>query len=138
MATPFTNIYQKVTSLLQSYTFANLGQELFEEFLQMWLNEASSVYFIDCEKNLDNVDLIGNQFNETLTSREEWILAYSICLSYLNYFLADEQKLQNTLGDRDYQSYSPANLLKELRITTEHFERRLKEALELYSYREMW
>lgn len=137
MATPYTNIYEKVTKLLQSYKLASLPQATFESYIDAWIDEASAVNFIDCETDLLDRDENLAQFNQTLTSREEWIVCYSICLSWINLLVTDESILQNTIGDRDYQTYSPANLLKSLISVQEKIKLRMDNALEQYSYRDM-
>lgn len=137
MSTPYSDIYDKATKTLQSYTFASLPQATFENFFRAWLDEAVSVYFIDCETDLTDVNETTKQFNNTLTSREQWILAYSICLSWLSFNINNEQKLVDKIGDRDYLVHSPANLLKALRGVYEDTKKRLDDALEMYSYRDM-
>jgi hypothetical protein len=137
MATPYSDIFDKTTKLLQSYTFANLTITVFESYMESWLNEATSVNFIDCEIDLSDVDDTLKQFNNTVPSREQWILAYSICLSWISLQFADEQKLQNTIGDRDYQTYSPANLLKAIKEAKIDIEDRMRRAIEMYSYRDI-
>lgn len=137
MSTPYSNIYDKATKTLQSYTFASLTQSTFEAFFRAWLDEAVSIYFIDCETDLSDVDDTLKKFNKDLTSREQWILAYSICLSWLSFNINNEQKLVDRIGDRDYQIHSPANLLKSLISVYEIVKKRLNDALEMYSYRDM-
>lgn len=137
MSTPYSDIYDKATKTLQSYTFANLTQTVFESFFRAWLDEAVSIYFIDCETDLSDVDDVAKEFNQTLTSREQWILAYSICLSWLNHNITNEQRLVDKIGDRDYQMHSPANLLNSLLKLHDVIKNRLDDALESYSYREL-
>lgn len=134
MATPYTNIYDKVTRTLQSYKLASLPQAVFERYLDAWIDEASSVNFLDCKTDLLDRDETLKQFNQTLTAREEWIVTYSICMSWISLVVSDESLLQNTIGDRDYSTYSPANLLKSLLSVQDAFRYRMKEAMELYSY----
>jgi hypothetical protein len=134
MATPYTDIYEKVTQSLQSYKLASLSQAVFESYVDAWIDEASSVNFLDCKTDLLDRDEVLKQFNQTLTSREQWIITYSICMSWINVIVSDESLLQNTIGDRDYSTYSPANLLKSLLSVQEQFRGRLVDALEKYSW----
>jgi hypothetical protein len=134
MATPYTDIYEKVTVSFQSYKFASLPQSVFEEYVDKWISEASSVNFLDSRVNLLDRDETLKQFNQTLSDREQWIVTYSICMSWINLVVSDESLLQNTIGDRDYSTYSPANLLKSLISIQDTFRSRMKEAMELYSY----
>jgi hypothetical protein len=137
MVTPYTNIYQKVAKLLQSYKLASLPQNVFESYISSWIDEASAINFLDCETDLLDRNEITGEFNQTLTSREEWIISYSICLSWINLLVTDESILQNTIGDRDYQTYSPANLLKSLIAVQDKIKYRMDDAIEHYSYRDM-
>jgi len=134
MATPYINIYDKVTKTLQSYKLANLPQATFERYIDAWIDEASAVNFLDCKTDLLDRNETLKQFNQTLTSREEWIVTYSICVSWISLVVSDESLLQNTLGDRDYSTYSPANLLKSLLSVRSTFVDRMKENIEQYSY----
>lgn len=134
MATPYTDIYNKVTKTLQSYKLASLPQATFENYINVWIDEASSVNFLDCKTDLLDRNETTKQFNQTLTSREQWIITYSVCLSWISLVVSDESLLQNTLGDRDYSTYSPANLLKSLLAVQDVFRQRMKENMELYSY----
>lgn len=134
MATPYVDIYEKVTSTLQSFKLASLPQATFEAYIDIWIDEASSVNFLDSRVDLLDRNEVSKQFNNTLTSREQWIVTYSICMSWINLVVSDESLLQNTIGDRDYSTYSPANLLKSLLAVQNELKARLINAMELYSY----
>lgn len=134
MATPYTNIYDKVTKTLQSYTFANLPQATFESFLDTWIDEACAVNFLDSNVDLLDRDEITKQFNETLSSREQWIIAYSVTLSWLSFMITDESALRDKIGDRDYQVHSPANLLGKLLDLHAVIKEKLEDAVEHYGY----
>jgi len=134
MSTPYSNVYAKITKLIQSYKLASLTQLQFESYADGWISEASSVNFIDCTKDLTDRDETLKQFNQTLSEREEWIVSYSCALSWINITTSDESLLQNSIGDRDYQTYSPANLLKSLLSVQEQIKYRMDDAIEHYKY----
>lgn len=134
MATPYTDIYNKVTKLLQSYTFAGLPQLTFESFLDTWIDEASAINFIDSNVDLLDRNETTKQFNQTLSSREQWIIAYSVVLSWLSFMITDESALRDKIGDRDYQVHSPANLLAKLLDLHAQIKERMEDAIEHYSY----
>lgn len=136
MATPYTEIYNKVTKLLQSYTFASLPQTTFEAFIDTWIDEACAINFVDSVVDLLDRNEASKQFNNTLSSREQWIVAYSVALSWINFMINDESSLRDKIGDRDYQVHSPANLLGKLLDLHLVVKERMEDALEHYSYKD--
>lgn len=128
MATPYSDIYDKFTTMFTDANLASLTQATFEELLEIWLGESADIHFKECRTDLTDRDDTANEFNNTLTGEEQWIIAYGMNLSWLASKIADENKLKNRIGDRDYQVFSPANLLSKLEEVRDAIEWKLELA----------
>lgn len=114
MPTPFSDVYEKFSVIFQDKVLAGLTQTTLEEIFELYLSSSKSIYFKESRVDLTNVDTVLKQFNVELDSEEQWILAYGMRAVWVDYQVAHEDKLKNQLSDRDYQTYSPANLLDKL------------------------
>ncbi|HBN04395.1 MAG TPA: hypothetical protein DD434_01210, partial [Bacteroidales bacterium] len=83
MATPFQDIYDKFLNYIEDVELAKLYDEELEYLLENYLSRAVSLDFKQCKKNLNNVDKDLKQFNEDLTSEEQWIIATGMVMSWL-------------------------------------------------------
>lgn len=134
MATEYTNIYEKFTSAFTDPTLASLLPATLDSLFEKWISEASSIHFKESRTDLSDRDETLKQFNNTLSEEEQWVVAYGMILSWINSNVNDETKLKNLIGDRDYKTYSPANLLKALNELRNDIEWKLKQARERYDY----
>jgi hypothetical protein len=75
------------------------------------------------------------QFNETLTSEEQWVLAHGMMLGWLSEQMYNPLKMKERLSTKDWNSpHSPANLLKELQSLYDRTERNLRNLVVSYSF----
>lgn len=114
MPTPFSDVYEKFSVIFQDKILASLTQPTLEQIFELYLSSAKSVYFKESRVDLSDVDTVTKEFNLELSGEEQWILAYGMRAVWVDYQVAHEDKLKNQLSDRDYQTYSPANLLDKL------------------------
>lgn len=121
METPFSNIYDLFLSQIKDYELAQMDDTVLEANLQLWLMGAIP-YFQFCKKDLESHDKTTKQFNEALTSTEQFILAKYMVYSYVSTFLLREENLSQALNSKDYRMYSPANQLKALQALCEHIK----------------
>lgn len=134
MATPYSNIYDKFTSMFTDAKLASLVPATLEEILELWLSESTSIHFKESRVDLSDVDNVLKQFNNTLSNEEQWIVSYGMLLSWFDTQVYDESKLKNMIGDRDYRAFSPANLLKSLSSLRDNTFYKLCQARERYDY----
>jgi len=133
MSTPFSDIYTKFTGIMKSYSLSALNINVFNELIGIWRDKASSIDFKGCIKDLSDVDLTGEVFNETLTSEEQWIIAYSMLLTWVDYQLNDEYMLTPHFDTKDIRVSSLANHIDKLLKVQEKAENRLDKYLESYN-----
>ena len=133
MATPFKEIYDRVYNKISDYSFTKLTQDEVEDVLESFLLSAL-VKFKTCKKDLSNRDLTLKQFNEDLTDEEKEILATLICVEYLTPKLITDELLQQRLSTKDYNLYSQANQIKEIRELREKFKSEANQMMINYSY----
>lgn len=133
MATPFKEIYDRVYNKISDYSFTKLTQDEVEDVLESFLLSAL-VKFKTCKKDLSNRDLTLKQFNEDLTDEEKEILATLICVEYLTPKLITDELLQQRLSTKDYNLYSQANQIKEIRELRDKFKSEANQMMINYSY----
>lgn len=134
MATLYSTIYDKFTTMFTDLKLAKLSQATFEELLELWISESSAIHFKESRVDLSDRDETLKQFNNTLSEEAQWIVAYGMQLSWLDGNIYDEGKLKNMMGDRDYKTFSPANLLKSLESLREKTNYKLINARERYDF----
>ena len=133
MATPFQDIYDKFLSLIDDYELAIISDEELDYLLSNYLDRAVSLDFKQCTKDLANYDKELKQFNEDLTSEEQWIIAYGMVLSWIEPKIKRERLMRDAISDRDYQESSHANQLKELLNLEKLTREKLKEYIFNYT-----
>lgn len=74
------------------------------------------------------------QFSAALTTLEEEILANMMVLEWISEKVHHSDLLEQTLGTRDFQLYSQANHLKELRELEDKIERKVDKLIVNYTY----
>lgn len=135
MATPFSEIYDRVYNKISDYSFLNLTQNEVEDILESYLL-SSIVKFKKCKKDLSNRDQALKQFNEDLTDEEKEILATLMCVEYLTPKLITSELLKQKLSTKDYQLYSQANQIKEIRGVRDKMKSEANQMMISYSYSE--
>jgi GTPase involved in cell partitioning and DNA repair len=138
MPTLYSSIFTKANILFEdAQLLANLTDEELTELLEIFLDKSKSIYFKNCKKDLTDVDNTLKQFNEDLTSEEEWILATGIRLVWLERKLYKEESLRDKLTTKDYNSsHSTANLIEKLTMLKNETEKNLKNLVVDYSFNE--
>jgi len=114
MATPFSNIYEKFKGLITDTTHVKYTQLQLEDLFKSYLSRSASLEFRECRKNLDDVDLINNQFNEDLSQMEEWIIAYGMTLSWIEPQIKYNRILRESFKGDSIKEDSHANLIDKL------------------------
>jgi hypothetical protein len=133
LPTPFQNIYDKfLNSITDRNLVVNMTDDDLASTLDIYLSEASDLWFKNCLKDLS--DRNTTQFNQTLTSEEEWIIIKGMVLSWISHIINDENKLKAKITTKDYNAFSGANMLKELLNLQKQTQQELKRLVVSYSY----
>jgi hypothetical protein len=132
MATTFQSVFDKFTTIIESHKLSKLSDLQLTELLTMFLDGSVSLYFKNCKTDLS--DRNSTQFNQTLTSEEQWILAYGMVMVWCESNLNSEKKLKDYISPKDYNSHSPANLLDKLIVLNKLSLKKIKELTVSYSF----
>ena len=135
MATPFSEIYDRVYNKSSDYTLLNLTQSEVEDILESYLL-SSIVKVKKCKKYISHRDQALKQFNEDLTDEEKEILATLMFVEYLTPKLITSELLKQKLSTKDYQLYSQANQIKEIREVRDKMKSEANQMMISYSYSE--
>jgi hypothetical protein len=116
MSTPYKDIYDLFFGMTSDYEFLQLPIIDQDEILHGWLLNAIGA-FTKCKTDLSDRDEGLKQFNQSLKDKEKRILAKFVLVEWLSPKLYTIENLKNHLSTKDFNIYSPANLLKEIRET---------------------
>lgn len=73
-------------------------------------------------------------FTEDLSDQELWVIAYSMLVIWYSSKLYNLEKLKNRLSSKDFNNFSPANLLQKLSDLHTKSRREIKRLTIDYSY----
>jgi len=116
--TLYSEIYDLYSGMVTDYEFLLLDVADQDEILEGWLLNAVG-NFEKCKTDLSDRDSTLKKFNQTLTDKEKTILARLMVAEWLSPKLYNLELLRSMLNSKDFTTYSPANLLKEIRETDE-------------------
>ena len=112
--TLFSDVYDKFVTMFKDASLSNLTQPTLEELFDYWRSHSDSIHVKEIRKDLQDIDEGLKQYNETLTSEEQWLVAYGMRLNWLDWKIHDERALKVSISDRDYSITSRANMLRAL------------------------
>ena len=88
-----------------------------------------------CGVDLSDRDLENQQFNVDLSEEIQEILALGVAFYWLSSKTLRSDLLKNVIYHKDYVSYSPANLLKEIQTLRKEIKKEFKSKIREYEYR---
>lgn len=137
MATPFAHIYKKFLSLIEDYELNIPTQEEQNEILFEFLDQARSLHFPQCNKDLDTLtEHMGiGEFAVDLDSQEQYILALGMKKSWLSPKLNFSDNMTKEIGDRDYKAVQGTYYIKELSRLDDKIEQEIQRYAVAYTYK---
>jgi len=133
MATPFSDVYSIFLSNITDYNLGNMNATDLESNLEQWLL-ASIPYLPNSYGDVNNYDIVKNQFNVTLDNPLKQILGKIMILNYLNTQIFREEYLKQHLNSKDYKTYSPNEQLKTLHNIRKDLRIEIDSLISKYSY----
>lgn len=133
MATPFSDVYSIFLSNITDYNLGNMNEIDLETNLEQWLL-ASIPYLPNSYGDVNNYDLVNNQFNVDLDNSIKQILGKIMILNYLNTQIFREEYLKQHLNPKDYKTYSPNEQLKTLQNIRKDLRIEIDSLISKYSY----
>lgn len=135
MATPFSEIFDRAIFKFADYSFRDdLTPEERDKVLVRYLISAKTDFAPTCLVDLNDYDLVTQQFNQTLDDEIIEILSVGVAYYWLSYKTLNSRLLKNNLVSKDYHYYSPANLLKEIQTLRQTLGREFKKKIIDYSF----
>ena len=115
MPTKFNEIYERAVFKFTDYTFLTVPTESKEQILEKYLISALVDFKPACKVvDLSKYDTQTKEFSEELDDEIIEILSLGVAFHWLNTQVLNIRLFRNMIHNKDYTSYSPANLLKEL------------------------
>jgi hypothetical protein len=131
--TPYSDIYDLFSGMTTDYELLSLTVPEQDNILEGWL--LSSIGEFDkCKTDLTDRDSTLKQFNLELSDKEKKILAKLMLCEWLSPKLYTVENLKNYLSTKDFNMFSPANLLKEIRQTYQDVKREANKMITSYLY----
>lgn len=124
--------------MIDDYELGIPTQEELNEILFEYLDQARSLYFPQCKKDLESLteDMGLGEFSEDLSSQEQYILALGMKKAWLSPKLNFSDNMTKEIGDRDYKAVQGTNYLKELSKLDEKIEDEIRRYAVAYTYKD--
>lgn len=135
MATPFSEVYDPFLGQITDYDLLELEDNSRDLYLHGLMVSACNKFQEFCLIDLtDRDDTTLDQFNQTLTDEIIDIIVLGMVVEWIKprYFFQDN--LRNSMNTKDYTTFSPANLLKEIRETYLASKKEFENKMYRYSF----
>lgn len=136
MSTPFENVFSRFERKIKDYSFLEFSEEDFYNTLEDYLISATAKIH-SLSKDYSDYDLENKQFLFELEPIEEEIIATLMVVEYLSPMLVSEEKLHNSFSTKDIRTFSPANLLGEVRELRDSYKKEADTLMMRYSYQQL-
>jgi hypothetical protein len=132
LPTLFQEIFDIFLDKVKDYTFLSLTAEDMDTLLSGYLKSAI-VKFKKSKVDL-SYDPHLMQFNNELGYEEMEILAMLMCVEYITPQIMTTEILKQTLASKDYQMFSQAQHLKELKDLRKQLRAEINSLINNYTY----
>lgn len=134
MATPFTEVYSHFLSKISDYDILEFDIGDREDILERYLISAVSEF----KKNCQDVDLTYDreikEFATDLSDQIMEILTTGMAYYWINPQILNTDNLRNVMNTKDFEMYSPANLILQLRTLRNDLKKEFTQMIYEYSY----
>lgn len=135
MPTSFSSIYDRAVFKFTDYTFLTTAADIKKDVLWRYLQSAIVDFTPIYQENGLVYDVEKQEFNADLPDEVQEILALGIAYYWLSGQALTRSLLKNILHNKDYTSYSPANLLKEIQSLKDGLGNEYRGKINTYSVR---
>lgn len=135
MSTKYSEIYNRAMFRFTDYGFLDIYADKRDKIMRKYLMQAQVDFKPYCQVDLEDYNDDEEQFNQTLGNEEQEILALGVAYNWLSSKAISSELLHNTMIRKDYNSYSPANLLKEITTLRSVLGQEYQGMMKEYSYR---
>jgi hypothetical protein len=135
MATTFEEIYARCRGRIKDYDKEGYTDEMFAQAEFDLLQNAIDDFSEICTQDLTDYDVELQQFNITLTRKEQSILALSMIVHWLEPYVYNSDALKNAMSTKDFTFFSPAKLLEQMITLLKQSQKKLQAEMNLYSFK---
>jgi hypothetical protein len=131
--TSYSQIYEVFLNKISDYDFLNLEESEVNSIMYNYLRSAI-VWFSSCRQDLSDRDDTLKQFNIDLTDEEIEILSTLMIPEWLKPRINTTENIKQHMSTKDFQMFSQANHLKELKDLKKDCTREAQQLMSRYSY----
>ena len=133
MTTSYEQVYTWFITKATMYDIVELDDETKNFFLEQYLKSAI-VKFKKCKIDLSDRDETLKQFNQKLDDEIIDILSDGMLVEWFRPIYLNLDNMKNTLNTKDFTTFSPANMLSQLRETYKNIQKDFRKKIIDYSY----
>lgn len=134
MATLFTDVYSHFLSKISDYDILEFDISDREDVFERYLISAVSEF----KKNCQDVDLAYDremrEFSTDLSDQILEIITTGMAYYWINPQVLNTDNLRNVMNTKDFEMYSPANLILQLRTLRNDLRKEFTRMIYEYSY----
>ena len=134
MATKYSDIYNRAMFRFTDYGFLDVYEDRRDEIMRNFL-KAAQVEFANSCTEINDYNDENEEFNSDLSDEVQEILALGVAYQWLSQKTLNSELLRNSMIRKDYNTYSPANLLKEMRTLRDDIYKEYRGKINEYSFR---
>lgn len=133
--TKFSEIFDRAAFRVSDYDFCRMTNSIKNAIFEKYLNSARVDFQPHCSVNLSDIDYETKAFNIDLSEEIQEILALGIAYYWLSGKTIRSDLLKNKVYQKDYATFSPANLLKEIQTLRKEIKQEFYSKIKEYGYR---
>lgn len=129
--TRFEEIYRLFLYTIQDFSLKNLFEndsDIAEDMMEVFLLRAIPK-FINCRKDIQNVDIDNKTFKDNLDLTEKNILCDLMIITWLDRVINDITQMNLSLTDSDFKHYSEEKNLKEKTEYSDKLREKVSQAM---------
>jgi len=139
MGTSIVEVTDLFMTLQQDYKLVNLymtsGSQVLTDYLEAWLLFSIQEFTPVCNQSLIYTSGSVQEFTETLNQENKMILSQIMIKYWMKKNIQDLLKMDNSLQDHDFKSFSQAQNLKAKQDFYNSYKEEVSQILNEYAYR---
>lgn len=132
--TQYSVIYDRAIFKIKSQRLLSMALVDRTAVMLQFLQSAIVDFADECKFDLSARNDSSGYFEVDLGEKEIEILAYGVAYYWAMGNALNEKNMKNVMSPKDYQSFSPANLLKELENVRQNLKHEFLGRINAYSY----
>ncbi len=134
--TKFSEIFDRAVFKLSEYDFLKMDENIKNSVFERYLASARVDFNPHCEGiDLSDIDDENKEFKAELSEEIQEILALGVAFYWLSAKTIRSDLLKNRIYNKDYSTFSPANLLKEIQTLRKEIKQEYNSKMKEYGYR---